>query len=294
MPSPSTASPDRLVAPQPLRPVAGRPTDARETEFAWTQLPEVDGYELEVAPEADFDTPTVRAEVDGHAALTVTDALPDDGSTCYWRVRARRGDRQGPWSGVAHFIAVPDATTAAARSDAPSADRAQPSGPKPTTPTDGAPVDGQSAVFRWTPDDDASGYHLQVAPEPDFASPTVDLTVDRTTTLTLYGLLPMDGSRLHWRVRSLLAGEGTSRWSAPVALTAATDDDVISYEAEQEAKAEQEEEEQAALAKQTAAERAEAESPALSGQTPAWLSIAMAYVMVLSFLATLFLITRAL
>lgn len=294
MPSPSTASPDRLVAPQPLRPVAGRPTDARETEFVWTQLPEVDGYELEVAPEADFDAPCVRAGVDGHTALTVADALPDDGSTCYWRVRARRGDRQGPWSGVAHFIAAPDAATAAAQSDAPSSGRMRATGPEPTTPTDGAPVDGQSAVFRWTPDDDASGYHLQVAPEPDFASPTVDLTVDRTTTLTLYGLLPTDGSSLHWRIQALHADQGVSGWSPPARLTAATDDDVITYQAEQEAAAEREEEEQAALAKQTAAERAEAESPALSGQTPAWLSIAMAYVMVLSFLATLFLITRAL
>jgi len=288
--SPSSASPDRLVAPQPLRPVAGRSTEARETEFEWTQLPEVDGYELEVAPEADFAEHFLQAEVDAHTVLTVTDVLPEDGSTCYWRVRARRGGRFGPWSGVAHFVASPDAVTASA-SVTETAGTSP--GPKPTAPTGGAPVDGQSAVFEWTLHEGASGYHIQVAPNATFSDPAIDLTVDRTTTLTLYGLLPTDGSSFYWRIQSLRGDEEPSGWSAAAELTAATDEDVITYQAEQKAKAERLQEEKTAVAKQTAAERAEAESPALTGETPAWLSMAMAYIMVLSFLATLFLITRA-
>ncbi len=288
MTSASTAPPHRLVAPDPLRPVGGSPVSGSDAPFAWTAVPDADCYELEAAVEADFADPGVQFTVEDRTAIT--DAFPDDGSTWYWRVRAHAAAGPGPWSGVAHFTAVPDAAAHAAR---PAAD-AGPSGPQPVTPVSGAPVDGQSAVFEWTLDETASAFRLQVARAPAFDAPAVDVAVDPTTTLTLYGLLPDDESTFYWRIQAERADAPPSPWSDPARLTAATDEAVVSHQAEQEARRAKAREQKEALAKRTAAATAEAESPALHGQTPAWMSIAMAYVMVLSFLATLFLITRAL
>jgi hypothetical protein len=153
-------------------------------------------------------------------------------------------------------------------------------------------VDGQSAVFEWEPAPAASGYQIQVAPSEDFASCTANLTLDRTTSLTLYGMLPENGSTFYWRLRTLLPGQRSSEWSDPAELTAATDEDVRSHQAEREQKALQIQEQEETEDRLRAAERAEAESPVLTARTSGRFSAFMAYLMVLSFLATLFLIAR--
>lgn len=310
MPDSSTSSPRvRLDAPQPVSPVAGRAVEGRSPTFSWLAVPGADAYRLQIAPEADFEATHLDTTVDDATEITVYDALPDDGSTCYWRVRALAGEQSGdqsgeasdeavsddpdsgPWSGVAHFAAHPDDAQIAA--EAAAEQDASPTAPTPTRPVDGAPADGQSADFQWDAAPAASGYQVQVAASKDFDAPVVDLTLDRTTSLTLYGMLPDDGSTFHWRVRALLPGRRTSPWSDAARFTAATDDDVLSHQAELEIREQEALERQQLEERHTAAQRAETESPVRSAQTSGWAAIGMAYFTVLTFLATLYLIAQA-
>jgi len=298
MPKPSPSSSTRLATPHPVSPVAGRPAEGPAPTFSWTPVPNADAYRLQIASEADFADLYFDAPVENHTALTVYDALPADGSTCYWRVRAEDEGDAGPWSGVAHFTAAPDADVPA--SDVEAVDdtaRVSVSSPRalptPSSPIEDAPVDGQSAVFEWEPAAAAAGYQIQIARTTDFDDPVVDLTLDRTTSLTLYGMLPEDESTFHWRLRALLPGQRTSKWSRAASFTTATDLAVQRHRAAQEEAKQEAREQEQIEAPQTAVERAEAESPVLSARTSGGFSAVVAYIMVLSFLATLFLIARA-
>lgn len=295
-PSPTTAR------PQPVQPVAGRGVNAQDAEFSWTAVPDADQYELQIAPGADFETLYFDASVEDHTTITVYDALPDDDRTCYWRVRAEVQGAWTDWSGVAHFAAGHSEAEQAARearsAQTPaSASAKDADAPAPVKPVDEAPVDGQAAVLEWDPAPDAAGYHIQVARPDAFASPIVDLTLDRTASLTLYQMLPEDGSTYQWRVRALKSGGRTGTWSAPATFTAASDEDVISYEAEQQQRAAAEAEEEAnanALESVRAAEkRAEAESPVLTARTSSTFALTLGWIMVLSFAVTVFLIAQA-
>lgn len=308
MPTP-TPSPSRTTtAPQPVSPTGGRGVEGHSAEFSWTSVDDAASYRLQIAPEADFASPYFDAVVDAHTQLTVVDALPTDGSTCYWRVRVEAADAEAAgadpseatssdaaasdWSGTAHFTARPDAVTETLR-EASGAMASAAHVPTPTSPTDEAPTDGRAAVFTWEPVPDALRYELQVAPSDAFEAPVVTVPLDDTTHLTLYDLLPEDGSTFFWRVRAVGAGADASPWSAPAALTAATDEDVIAYEAQQEREAADALERADAEAVATAAERAEAESPVLTARSSAALTTGIAIIMVASFIVTILLIYRA-
>jgi hypothetical protein len=60
-----------------------------------------------------------------------------------------------------------------------------------------------------------------VAPTEAFAEPVIDLTVDQTTSITLYDTLPPDGRSFYWRVRPLYRVADPGPWSAAVPFAVA-------------------------------------------------------------------------
>lgn len=286
--TPATAQPTSVA--RPVAPVGGQTVEALDPEFAWTAVPDATSYRLQVGGEADFSTVYFDADVGDTTTLTVYDALPEDGSTCYWRVQALLPDGPAPWSGVAHFDASPNQVAAEAESRTRES-RMEPSVPQPTAPVDGAPVDGRSATLEWSSAPDVDAFEVQVAPTETFDTLAVDVPVGATTVLTIYSMLPEDGSTFYWRVRGVRRNGTLTEWSPPATLTAATDEDVIAHNEELERQAERAAEEEAIERAATASARAEAASPVLHGRTSSALAYSVTWIMLLSFVITIYLIS---
>lgn len=149
--------------------------------------------------------------------------------------------------------------------------------PAPLAPVDGAPVDGSAATFSWNFLPDAQAYQLQIGTTPGFEDVICTIDAGDATHLTVYEMLPEDGSVFYWRIRARTA-EDWLPWSAPQPFEAATDEQVEAYtsaQASADAAAEEREE--------------EAESdllpPFLSGETPRWRTALVMSIMVVSFVA---------
>lgn len=212
------SSPPTLPAPCPTQPVAGRPVDRDAPVFDWVRVPTATHYRVQIASTEAFESLHYDDVTERGTALPMDSVLPDDVNTAYWRVRAKTtDDERSSWSDPAHF-AVPTAEReveeAALRVDAP---------PMPLHPesTQGAPVNQNAVHFSWDDIPEASGYRLQVATTEDFADPDVDLTVDRTTAVTLYEVLSADADVYYWRVRPLFRVADPGPWSSPVSFRVA-------------------------------------------------------------------------
>jgi hypothetical protein len=294
MPS-STSDPVSLTPPEPLRPVGGAAVDAAAPELVWSEIPEATEYRVQIGRDTQFDAPLLDMPVEPDApAVSVQEGAPMNGSTCYWRVQAETPDGPTGWSRVAHFTG--------------SAEPADAEPPTPLQPVSGGPVDGEAAVFTWSPPRQAADYELQVATNPDFEAPLVGLPVEPSTSLTLYDVLPQDGSTLYWRIRAQRRDDAFTPWSDPVPFTATTDAQVRSHEADQAPDEEQlaarrrtqavsspagaETEAQAAA---QAATEADAEGePVRASFTSRAETLTWAAITLVSFVITLFLIVRAL
>jgi len=100
---------------------------------------------------------------------------------------------------------------------------AEPGTPHIQSPRDGAAVDGLACTLTWNSVPDST-YRIQVSANDRFDAVLVDAETGDATALTLYGLLPRDGRRLHWRVSANRSGSGAS-WSEPAWFVAADVED---------------------------------------------------------------------
>lgn len=269
-----------LTAPTPTAPT-DTTVDAAAASFSWTLVPEATAYWLQVASSPDFEELHFDGAVGESTTLTLADVLPPDASTLYWRVRAGREDAWGPFSEPRSF----SVTAGPERTEQPASDDAPTDVPEPITPQAGAPVDGPAATFSWTGIAEASAYRLEIATSPAFDDVVCAIDTGASTHLTVYEMLPEDGSMFYWRVRGRSA-DGWLPWTAPQPFEASTDQHVETYEtaretsrAKAEARATQEEEEQQALL-----------PPFLLGDTPRWRTALVMGVMVVSFVALIVLL----
>lgn len=262
-----------LPVPCPTRPVAGRPAETDSPVFDWTPVPGATRYRVQVASTEAFGSIHYDDAMERGAALRLGSLLPNDVTTVYWRVRAEAAeDERSAWSEPARFaipeVAEREAEDAALRVNAP---------PVPLHPESAqdAPVDQSAVPFSWESIPEASGYQLQVAPTEDFSDPDIDLTVDQTTSVTLYDVLPEGAATYHWRIRPLFRVAGPGPWSSPVAFAVAppaSDEEALAPEA----------------ADPQASARAA--GPVTQARTSRTLSLTVSLIAVLSFLGTIALI----
>lgn len=190
----TTALPDILPTPQPLTPADGQQLATVPT-LTWSPVPGARSYTLEYAR-----TPTlfgdgaelVRMEGIIGTSQTLLN-LPAD-VTYYWRVWAEAEGTGSAWSPVRSFVSGATAPTGV---------------PSLVAPSNGS-TQAASVSLQWQSVVQATGYQIQIARSPDFASPVEDRTVGSTQTTIVTGL--ERGVMHHWRVRGLNAlGEGP--WS---------------------------------------------------------------------------------
>lgn len=193
-----------MPRPTPTQPVAGRSVTDDAPTFQWTPVPGAGAYRLQLAATDAFETVYYDDTVEGPTSISLDEVLPADATTVVWRVRAQTGS-EAPWSTAARFdVSGTTADSGAFRVEAP---------PVPVHPMEGDAVDVRAAGFTWEAVPEASGYQMQVGETDALDAPTVDLTLDQTTTLTLFEMLPAETSPLYWRVRALFPNGTEGPWS---------------------------------------------------------------------------------
>jgi hypothetical protein len=189
---------ESLAPPRPLPPAPTLTDVPARLErlplrLTWNAAPGMQRHRARVS-EATLDRTVHESIVDG-VELRVTD-VPDGRYT----LRVRSIDEAG-LEGV-------DAA-------APFEVRARPEPPIASEPRHGARSYGESATFLWTRSDSAETYDFQIASEPAFASPVVDLSGRAETTLSQ----PLTPGTYYWRVASRTAALGRGPFSDVLSFT---------------------------------------------------------------------------
>lgn len=102
------------------------------------------------------------------------------------------------WAAVPGFEAPSRADIALAEAPAPT----------PIAPLGGEIVDAISTTLQWAGTRGATGYDVELSPDPTFSHTVLALDAGRATEIGLPGLVPAVGHRVLWRVRARLDGRG--------------------------------------------------------------------------------------
>lgn len=266
--SPPDVSPSTRPAPQPTHPVAGQTVAAESQELRWTAVPDADAYRFQLAASDAFDTLYYDETVEGNTTpVDLAEVLPKANGTVVWRVRVAT-EEPASWSTAASFAVGEQTqdTTGSLQVEAP---------PVPIRPIAGDPVEPNGVTLTWEGVPEASGYRVQVASSDAFDDPAVDLTLDQTTTLTLFEELSEEPDRFYWRVQVLFAGASEGAWSETVQFDTNPD---LEEDFEPEGGDEE----------PTSVERSPvAAGPAREAQTSGAMAMSFIVILVVSFLLTL-------
>ncbi len=217
--------PSSNVVVAPPAPALDAPPDAAADQdtvviLRWRSVEGALSYELQVSTDSLFATVLYDA-----AAIADTSRAVDslaDGTTYFWRVRAKNEAGFGEFSSVWRF------TTASSSSVVPAL-----ATPSLVTPPDGAGDQSTTVTVRWSAVDGATSYELQVSTEAAFATLVFGDAAIADTSQEVSGLAA--ATIYYWRVRAKNgseSGDWSSVWSF---TTAAPMPDAVELVAPEEA-----------------------------------------------------------
>ncbi len=157
----------------------------------WNDMAGVDQYELQVDDDFNFSSPVLDSNLS--QSESVVSGL-NDNTTYFWRVRAHNSVGWGAWCSAYSF------TTEC---------------PLPNIPTLATPADGESNItlpinFDWSDISGATGYHIQVDDQSNFADPEISVS----TSSSQYSSSALSEEiTYYWRVRAN-NDCGSGAWSA--------------------------------------------------------------------------------
>jgi hypothetical protein len=165
-------------------PVNTTPTLTTTPLFQWNAVPGAAGYYVVLARDAGF-TNVVNVGYTQTTAYAPPISLLDETSAYYWEIvpQDASGTVINPQDGENHPQAFNKSSTP----------------PTPLSPINGAAVQTQP-TFSWSSASGARNYTLQVATDPSFANPLVNVTTD-STSYTSTDTLPAEKT-LYWQVRA--------------------------------------------------------------------------------------------
>ncbi|HLO32553.1 MAG TPA: choice-of-anchor Q domain-containing protein [Anaerolineales bacterium] len=158
--------------------------------FTWSEVPNADIYEIQIAPNSLFTEDVVAHFV---AEPTFTPGTPLGNGKCYWRVRAYNGANQySAWSATSSFTIDP----------------LPPAIPILRSPLNNTSVRGVP-TFRWNVVNGAVAYQFEIDNDPGFSSPLLSV-IQRTAFRRPPGILR---GAYFWHVRARDAAGNWSDWS---------------------------------------------------------------------------------
>lgn len=175
------------AAPTDLAPADGATDQPTTLTLSWSAVDGATGYDLQVATDMNFSDLVVDAAVD--ATAQDVQGL-SEGTTYYWRVRARNADGAGPFSATQQFSTE-------------SGVQAPGAAPRDLVPEDGVADQPTTLTFSWGAVDGATGYDLQVATDAGFGRLAVEVSVAGTSQ-EVQDLA--EDTAYYWRVRATNEG----------------------------------------------------------------------------------------
>ncbi len=173
-------------------PPGGAITNDNTPTVAWLAALNGSTYQVQIDNNLDFSSPQQDVMVGVDLLSYVADELAD--GKYYWRVRAFNIDSApGAWSTARNFTV----------------DTVAPPVPDPIAPLDGAASTNRMLKLSWTAVGGASGYELQLDPNPAFLLPII-----RAGNVTTYTPpTPLSREIYWWQVRALDKAGNVSAWS---------------------------------------------------------------------------------
>ena len=138
------------VAPELIAPAAGRTVATDTPQLAGSAVDGADAYQVQVSENAGFSAVIVNEP--SVAGTTTTVTLPGDGDY-WWRVRAKAGADDGPWSEIWQFEVALDACLT-------------PAVPTLLSPANGSDTDDLTPTFTWDDVANAPEYEIIIGEKP--------------------------------------------------------------------------------------------------------------------------------
>ena len=166
-----------------------------DTALEWDHAFMADAYDVQIATDAGFSNVIYSAE--GTTDLSITDAVLDNSTIYYWRVRATTEDDSAPWTFTHSFttlMTLPDQEI------------------ELLFPDNGVTTSEESVDLGWSEVEGAFNYHVMVAANPEFNTPLANEN-DLTDANFSFNVPTQLGPRTYyWRVRALNPA-GAGDWS---------------------------------------------------------------------------------
>ena len=206
--APTSSAQPQPTSNQYLSPTEGS-TTPRTPLFVWNPVPGANGYYVVVSRDQFFTdvVDVAYTNVPAYAPQLGNDAPYADETTAYWWAVLPTAHPDG----TGQFYADPGSGE-----DNPQVFDKSSTPPTPITPTGGAVVSTQP-TFTWSSAEGERSYQLQVANDPSFGVPLVNVTTD-STSYTTTATLPAD-TTLYWRVRANDAIQQGLNWSTTSTFT---------------------------------------------------------------------------
>jgi hypothetical protein len=184
----------------------GAQTTAATPLLLWHPVSGADGYFVAIARDANF-TNVVHIGYTNTTSYVPPISLADETSAYYWEIVPVGLTTTGASQDL---TGAPPSIPQATNDDVPQSFNKSSVPPGPISPINGATVQTQP-TFQWSSATGARNYTLEVAADPTFSAPILNLTTD-STSYTSETTLPADKT-LYWRVRATdLNGIGLN-WS---------------------------------------------------------------------------------
>jgi subtilisin-like proprotein convertase family protein len=183
------------TAPIQATPGSALLTNNNMPSFIWNPVLNATAYQIEIDNNSNFSSPEVVRSV-GSTSIDLASLGISLGDGLYhWRVRARNGNRFGPFSSVRTLTI----------------DVTSPEAPALNTPLNNALLSVPRPSLSWRPSVGATRYHLQVDNNSDFSSPEISQHPITSTSFT--PAFPLMQGVYYWRVRAYDAAGNVGPYS---------------------------------------------------------------------------------
>ncbi len=187
-----------LVAPGLVAPADGATLVTVEPLLEWSAVAGASGYQVQVSANAAFSA--VVVDLPSVAGTSTTVTLPSEGNY-WWRVRAKSGAENGPWSEIWQFEVALDACLT-------------PAVPTLLSPANGSDTDDLTPTFTWDDVANATEYEIIIGENPGLPE-AIMIGHPTAPTYTFPDPLELD-TTYYWAVRANnMAGDCdlSSDWS---------------------------------------------------------------------------------
>jgi len=192
LPESTSGGKDSTLAPPVLMSPVNGASDLKENvQLEWQSVVHATAYDVEVSTKSNFGGSPVFESSMAHTSAGLSGLT--GGTTYFWRVRARDGNRKSNWSEQQFTI-----------------QKAQIGVPQLSAPADNSTSVSTSVTLSWGGVPGATGYNVQLSTKQNFSEFIVNASHHPSTQLALSGLEP--NQRYYWHVSAADSG-GSGSWS---------------------------------------------------------------------------------